>query len=102
MTPTFKLPDGFTLPDGGSEDQFEALVTLRRLPDGSVAVVALDGIDLPVADEPSPEASELSNISEPTADSESKSKYQDLPPELDFADAIETQLDGVSPSQIHF
>ena len=96
-SPTFKLPDGFALPDGGTEDQFEALVTLRRLPNGQVALVAVDGIDLP-GDTPS----ESVTPAEVAESEERPSDYQELPSDMDFADAIETRLSGVAPSEIRY
>lgn len=46
--PEFSAPEGFAPEEGVEEDQeFEAIATLKRKPDGKLCLVALDGARFP-------------------------------------------------------
>jgi|TARA_R110000772_G_scaffold7287_4_gene24989 hypothetical protein len=87
---TFQLPDSFKVPPSSDGEDFETLATLRRLPDGSVKLVALDGTDFPDFAPPSDPEEAVDD------------QLPGEPPEPDASplNAIESRLDGISPSEI--
>ena len=89
--PTFTLPDGFELPDSVDGDDFDALVTIRQMADGSAVLVAIDGNKFSPAPTPEPD---VAIPEDPQLPGE--------PPAEDASalEAIESRLDGVKPSEI--
>ncbi len=94
---TFHLPEEFEVPPSSDGEDFETLATLRRLPDGSVRLVAVDG-------------NSLSDMSAPENDSGAETPMPEnqvamqaeSPQKGGMLDTIEARLDGVSPSDITF
>jgi len=94
---TFHLPEDFEVPPSSDGEDFETLATLRRLPDGSVRLVAVDGNSLPDMSAPENDSGAETPMPENRV-----ANRDDSTEEGGMLDTIEARLDGVSPSDITF
>ena len=95
---TFQLPDNFEVPPSSDGEDFETLATLRRMPDGRVELIALDGTQLHAGSDDT-EGAEF----------DEEASLEEVPPQLpgtspeegvSALDAIESRLEGVPPSEL--
>lgn len=91
--PTFQLPTEFEVPPSSDGEDFETLATIRRMPDGTVKLVALDGTEF--LETPTPEDDE-----EAVATNESELPGGPISDDASAMEAIESRLEGVPPSEI--